>query len=73
MLPKSEMIRVVKDPDGTVIVDNTGKKSGRGAYICTNELCMKKCLKTKAINKNFKTDVDSLIYNNIEDEYNRKK
>lgn len=73
MLPKSELIRVVKSPLGEIIIDTTGKKSGRGAYICTNELCIKKCAKSKAVSRNYKTEVDKEIYQEIENEYNRKK
>ena len=40
--PKSELIRVVRTPDGNIVVDKTGKVSGRGAYLCKNEECLKK-------------------------------
>lgn len=73
MLPKGEMIRVVKDPQGEFFIDPQGKKSGRGAYICKSEKCIGKCIKTKAVNRNFKTNIDKELYEKIEDEYNRKQ
>ena len=47
MKPKKELIRVVKSPEGEVSVDLTGKKSGRGAYICKNKECLEKAFKAK--------------------------
>lgn len=71
MLPKKEMIRVVKSPEGEIFIDPTGKKSGRGAYICMNEDCINKCKKSKAVNRNFKTEVNQEIYDNLEEIKNR--
>ena len=45
MKPKKELIRIVKSPEGEVSVDLTGKKSGRGAYLCPNAMCLKKAKK----------------------------
>jgi predicted RNA-binding protein YlxR (DUF448 family) len=72
MKPKKEMLRVVRSPEGEFSIDETGKKSGRGAYVCGEEACIKKCVKTKAMNRNFKTDVGSDIYEKI-DELNKIK
>ena len=47
MKPKKELIRIVTDPDGNVSVDPTGKKAGRGAYICKSTDCLKKAGKSK--------------------------
>ena len=49
MKPKKELIRVVKTPEGEVTVDLTGKKSGRGAYICRNIECLEKAFKAKRL------------------------
>jgi predicted RNA-binding protein YlxR (DUF448 family) len=73
MLPKKEMIRVVLTPEGSIEIDETGKKSGRGAYICTDQACVAKCSKSKAVSKNLKHEANTEIYKQIEDEYNRKK
>ncbi|MBQ8393512.1 MAG: YlxR family protein [Clostridia bacterium] len=50
--PKKELIRVVRTPEGDVCIDLTGKKSGRGAYICKSEACLKKAIKSKRIQSN---------------------
>ena len=52
MKPKKELIRVVKTPEGEVTVDLTGKKSGRGAYICRNIECLEKAFKAKRLSRN---------------------
>ena len=49
MKPKKELIRIVTDPEGNVSVDPTGKKAGRGAYICRDTQCLKKAAKSKRI------------------------
>ena len=57
MKPKKELIRVVKSPEGEVSVDLTGKKSGRGAYICKNIECLEKA-------------IDEEVYNRLKEEIN---
>ncbi len=57
--PKKEMIRVVRTPEGTVILDLTGKKSGRGAYICLQDKCLKKVMKSRSLEKNLQAQVPS--------------
>ena len=52
MKPKNELIRVVKDKEDNISVDLTGKKSGRGAYICKSVECLEKAFKAKRLNKN---------------------
>ena len=47
--PKKELVRVVKTPDGEILLDLTGKASGRGAYICNNAECLKKARKSKGV------------------------
>ena len=68
MKPKKELIRIVKSPEGVVSVDLTGKKSGRGAYICKSVACLDKAFKAKRLNKNLETTIDDVIYNNLKDE-----
>ncbi|WP_160675600.1 YlxR family protein [Clostridium sp. C8-1-8] len=68
MKPKKELIRIVKSPEGVVSVDLTGKKSGRGAYICKSVACLDKAFKAKRLNKNLETTIDDQIYNNLKDE-----
>ncbi|SHK33464.1 hypothetical protein SAMN02745163_03622 [Clostridium cavendishii DSM 21758] len=68
MKPKKELIRVVKSPEGEVSVDLTGKKSGRGAYVCKNIECLEKAFKAKRLNKNLETNIDETIYSRLREE-----
>ena len=62
MKPKNELIRAVKSPEGEVSLDITGKKPGRGAYLCREIDCVNKAVKSKALSRAFKTQIpDSLI------------
>ena len=51
--PKSELIRIVRSPEGEIFLDTTGRKNGRGAYICKNADCFLKALKKKAFDRAF--------------------
>ena len=55
MKPKKELIRIVKTPEGEVCVDLTGKKSGRGAYICKCIECLEKSFKAKRLSRILET------------------
>lgn len=66
--PKKEMIRVVRSPEGEISVDLTGKKSGRGAYICNNIDCLKKARKTKKLEREFSCAIPGEIYDRLEEE-----
>jgi predicted RNA-binding protein YlxR (DUF448 family) len=70
MKPKKELIRVVKTPEGEVCVDLTGKKSGRGAYICKNIECLEKSFKTKRLSRNLEMPISEEIYERLKDEVN---
>lgn len=63
--PKSELYRVVKTADGEILLDKTGKKNGRGAYICSNKECLEKAIKTKRLEKEFETKIDEEIYDEL--------
>lgn len=65
MKPKSEMTRVVKNADGEIRMDATGKAPGRGAYICRNEECLKKLRTKKLLNRAFLTDVAADVYQRV--------
>ena len=65
--PKNELCRVVKTTDGEIILDKTGKKNGRGAYICHNVDCFNKAKKSKKIEKVFETQLTEDIYNELEE------
>ncbi len=51
MKPKKELIRVVRTPEGEIIADETGRKNGRGAYLCRAEACFNKAVKTRALER----------------------
>ena len=60
--PKKELIRVVRTPENTVVIDLTGKKSGRGAYVCKDKACLKKAVKAKRLQSNLEVQIsDELI------------
>ena len=65
---KKELIRVVRTPDGEVCLDFTGKKSGRGAYICHNLSCLKKARKSRRIEQNLDTHIPDELYEKLEEE-----
>ena len=68
MKPKSELVRVVKSPEGEVSLDTTGKKPGRGAYVCHSTDCFKRVVKSNALARAFKTQIPS----DITDELNNQ-
>lgn len=68
--PKSELIRVVRTPEGNIIVDKTGKVSGRGAYLCKNEECFKKSVKSKALSRALEVNIDDDVFMAIAKEIN---
>ena len=68
MKEKRELIRVVKSSDGEISLDKTGKKNGRGAYICHNAACLKKARKNKRIERAFEVTIPDEIYDRMEEE-----
>ncbi len=67
MKPKMEMTRVVRNAEGEIFADPTGKAAGRGAYVCGNEECLKKVGLKKLLHKTFSTDVASEVYLGVEE------
>ena len=70
MKPKKELIRVVKSPEGEVSVDLTGKKSGRGDYICKDKEFLEKAFKAKRLSRNLDVAINEEIYNRLREEIN---
>ena len=64
--PKNELIRVVRSPQGEISLDFTGKKSGRGAYICKKAECLKKARKAKRIEHALECEISSEIFDMLE-------
>lgn len=65
MKPKRELIRAVKSPDGEVNLDFKGKMPGRGAYLCPNGECLKKAMKSKALERAFSVQIPEEIYEEL--------
>lgn len=63
--PKKELIRILRTPQGSIELDTTGKKSGRGAYICKDKNCFDKAYKTKRLEKCLEVVIPEEIYENI--------
>ena len=69
MKPKKELIRVVRSPDETTIsLDFQGKTPGRGAYLCPDPACLKKAIKSRALERAFSTAIPPEIYARLEEE-----
>ncbi len=66
--PKAELLRVVRSPEGEISLDFTGKKSGRGAYICKNLACLKKVRKSRRLEHNLECPISPEVYDRMEAE-----
>lgn len=62
------MIRVIRNPEGVIELDATGKKNGRGAYICLSQECLAKAMKSKGLERSFKNPVPKEIYQQLSKE-----
>jgi len=70
MKNKRELIRVVRDKDGEFSIDLTGKKAGRGAYICPNMECLEKAQKHKGLERSFKQAIPASVFERLKAELN---
>lgn len=68
MKSKKEMMRVLKTAEGDIVLDVTGKKNGRGAYLCHSAECMKKARKNKGLERSLKTGIPDEVYGKLEKE-----
>ena len=62
MKTKKEMTRVIKNPEGEFLIDATGRMNGRGAYVCVNTECLHKAVKSKGLERSFKTPIPKDVY-----------
>ena len=62
---KKELLRIVKNKEGQIFVDKTGKANGRGAYICKDKNCFEKLKKTRGLNRAFKCEIPNEVYDKI--------
>ena len=65
MKNKKEMLRVIKTSEEEILLDTTGKKNGRGAYICPNGECLKKAIKSKGLERSLKTAIPQEVIENL--------
>lgn len=69
MKGKKEMMRVLKTADGNICLDITGKKNGRGAYLCKQEECLLKARRNKGLERSFKMSIPDEVYDALEKEF----
>lgn len=72
MQPKNNLVRVVKNNENKIFIDKTFKANGRGAYICNNQTCFEKCIKSKALNRTFKCDIPQEVLEGLKQEFEKK-
>ncbi len=66
MKDKRVLLRIVRTPEGEILLDSTGKKSGRGAYVCPDPECLKKARRSKALERAFDTAIPPEVYDALE-------
>jgi predicted RNA-binding protein YlxR (DUF448 family) len=71
MKSKKELLRIIKTPEEEVVLDVTGRKNGRGAYICASMECLKKAQKFKGLERSLKIAIPADIYQNLEEEMSK--
>ncbi len=69
MKGKKDMMRVLKTAEGDICLDITGKKNGRGAYVCKNGDCLKLARKSKGLERSFKMSIPKEVYDTLEEEF----
>lgn len=68
---KKKLIRIVKNKDNEIFLDPSGRANGRGAYVCATHECLSKAIKSKALNRPFKMDVEDEVYRHLLDELDK--
>ena len=66
--PKKELLRVVRTPDGEILLDFTGKKSGRGAYICKNVACLRQARRKRSLSRSLECAIPDEVYASLEEQ-----
>lgn len=66
---KREMMRVLKTPEDAIVLDVTGRKNGRGAYLCKNLECLRQARKNKGLERSLKTNIPDEVYDSLEKEF----
>jgi hypothetical protein len=70
MKTKKELIRVIKTPEDEVVLDATGRKNGRGAYLCIDPQCLLQARRSKGLERSLKMAIPEAVYENLEKEMN---
>ena len=68
MMPKKELMRILRTEENEFCVDTTGKKKGRGAYLCHSAECFRKAVKNKGLERSFKQSIPPEVYDRLEKE-----
>lgn len=69
MQPKKELVRVVRTPEGAVVLDATGRANGRGAYLCKKSACLEKAIKSRALERALETKIESDTYDTLREQF----
>ncbi|MCM1126615.1 MAG: YlxR family protein [Lachnospiraceae bacterium] len=72
MKGKKEMMRILKTPEDEIVLDMTGKRNGRGAYLCKQRECLLKAKKNKGLERSFKMSIPSEVYDSLEREFDKE-
>jgi len=71
MKSKKELLRIIKTPEEEVVLDTTGRKNGRGAYICASMECLNKAQKNKGLERSLKTAIPTAVYESLKEEMSK--
>lgn len=66
---KSDLVRIVRTPEGEILMDDTGRKNGRGTYICRNPECLEKARKKKSLDRSLRTTVPEEVYSRLKEAF----
>ena len=72
MKPKNELVRIIRTPANDICLDKTGKKNGRGAYLCVSKECLIKARKNKGLERSFKMNIPNDVYESLEKEFDEE-
>lgn len=68
MKNKKEMLRIIRTPEEELVIDTTGKKNGRGAYLCFSQECFEKAVKSKGLERSLKMNIPTEVYDSLKKE-----
>lgn len=69
MQPKKELVRVVRTPEDTVLLDATGRANGRGAYLCKKSACLEKAIKSRALERALEISIPAETYDTLREQF----